>query len=54
VGDGLESDVLGAELYGLDSVWLGPAEGVPGDRRPTHRIAHLAELPDILARARAR
>lgn len=51
VGDSLTSDVAGGVAYGIETVWVAPAE-VPGPEEgspaPTHRIASLHELPPLL------
>lgn len=51
VGDSLTADIAGAEAFGLTTVWFAPP-GTPGpgagDPVPTHRIARLHELPQLL------
>lgn len=51
VGDSLSADIAGADAFGLDTVWFAPPGApAPGDDDPvpTHRIAHLHELPPLL------
>lgn len=49
VGDSLTSDVAGGAAYGLETVWVAPADVPdPDPPRPTHRISHLRELPPLL------
>ena len=48
VGDTHAEDVVGARAAGLDVVWLAPATAPDADPRPTHRIAHLGALADLL------
>lgn len=49
IGDRLETDILGAHNFGIDSVWFNPS-GLPiGKNKPAkHTIKHLAELRKIL------
>ena len=49
VGDSLQSDILGANRYGIRSVWLNPG-GAPNDTgvTPDHEISNLRELLEIL------
>lgn len=45
IGDRLETDVLGANNYGLSSCWYNPEKKVnQTDISPTFEIAHLSEL----------
>ena len=50
VGDTLESDVLGANRFGIDSCWLqhSDVEGTK-DIEPTYTVSSLYELADLLA-----
>ena len=49
VGDSLTSDIAGGAAYGLETVWVAPADlPDPAGPRPTHRIADLRELPPLL------
>ncbi|MFY8300619.1 pyrimidine 5'-nucleotidase [Pseudoalteromonas sp. SS15] len=50
VGDTLESDVLGANRFGIDSCWLQHA-GVEGKEgiKPTYTVSSLYELAELLA-----
>lgn len=45
VGDSLTSDIKGACLSGLDSVYIGADEG---EYAPTYTISHISELREIL------
>lgn len=47
VGDGLEADILGAMVAGLDTVFFNP-EKIPHDSVPTWEIESLSELKNIL------
>ncbi|WP_100330065.1 HAD family hydrolase [Bacillus xiapuensis] len=49
VGDNLSTDILGATLTGMDSVWIDHGDGkeVEG-AKPTYVIKHLRELPEIV------
>ena len=54
VGNQLNTDILGAEAFGIETVWLsGPAyrsdDDLPCDARPTHTIETLSELPGLIA-----
>lgn len=45
IGDRLETDVLGAHNYGIDSCWFNPhGHGITGDVAPKYHIRHLSEL----------
>lgn len=54
IGDRLETDILGANRFGVDSVWfnrsgIAPANSVSQDTpTPTHQIRHLRELKELL------
>ena len=57
VGNQLNTDIAGAEAFGIRTVWLsGPAyrsaDDFPCDARPTHTIEGLTELPALLQRLR--
>lgn len=49
VGDGLETDILGANRAGIDSLWYDP-EGLPltGPAVPTHIAGSYGELLELL------
>jgi putative hydrolase of the HAD superfamily len=47
VGDTHADDVVGALAAGLDVAWLAPSDAA-GDPPPTHRIAELGSLLDLL------
>jgi FMN phosphatase YigB (HAD superfamily) len=55
VGDEIETDVLGAQAFGMRAVWLnrGGAE-VPEGVRPDAVISTLEPLPDLVDRLLAR
>lgn len=58
VGNQLNTDVAGAEGFGIATVWLsGPdyrsADDAPGGATPRHTIQTLAELPALLQRIRS-
>lgn len=49
VGDRLDADILGANRFGIDSVWFNPGRlANETQARPTHEIASLAELLRLL------
>ncbi len=49
IGDRWEADILGAHLFGVDSVWFNPQKkDRPEDPAPTFEIQHLSELKEIL------
>lgn len=49
IGDRLETDVLGAANYGIDSCWFNPeAREVTGEVTPRYDIRHLSELKNLL------
>ncbi len=49
VGDRLETDILGAAAFGVDSCWFNP-HGLPNltQVKPTYEINHLSELERLL------
>jgi FMN phosphatase YigB (HAD superfamily) len=58
VGNQLNTDIAGAEAYGIRTVWLSaPAhrsrDDAPCNARPTHTIGTLGELPALVQRLRA-
>ena len=58
VGDQLNTDIAGAEAFGIRTVWLsGPAyrsdDEVPCDASPTYAIHTLHDLPALLQRVLA-
>ena len=48
VGDTHAEDVVGARAAGMDVAWIAPPGAPDADPRPTHRIAHLGELADLV------
>jgi HAD superfamily hydrolase (TIGR01509 family) len=57
IGNQLNTDVAGAEAFGIRTVWLsGPehrsADDTPGSASPTHTIGTLYDLPALLQRLR--
>ena len=49
IGDSLTSDIKGANLYGLDSVWFNPTHQPNTIRlKPTYEIEHLLRLEAIV------
>jgi putative hydrolase of the HAD superfamily len=48
VGDTHAEDVVGARAAGMDVAWLAPPDAADGEPPPTHRIAGLVELADLL------
>lgn len=50
IGDSLSSDITGGHMAGIDSCWFNPEKlDNPLTVEPTYEIAHLSELPGILA-----
>lgn len=50
IGDSLTSDITGGHLAGIDSCWFNPDKlDNPLSVEPTYEIAHLSELPGLLA-----
>jgi FMN phosphatase YigB (HAD superfamily) len=50
IGDRMETDILGAHNFGLDSCWFNPAQSPrPDGPAPRFEIKHLAELKNILS-----
>lgn len=47
IGDGLDTDVLGARKAGFHQVFFNP-QGLKHEETPSHEISHLRELMDIL------
>ena len=48
IGDSLSSDIDGAAVFGLDSVWFTPVPADAKGRTPTYTIHELTELLGIL------
>jgi FMN phosphatase YigB (HAD superfamily) len=49
IGDRWEADILGAHLFGVDSVWFNPQKkDRPAGPAPTFEIQHLSELKKLL------
>ena len=49
IGDRLETDILGAHAFGLDSCWYNPQQTKHQESfAPTYEIKHLSELRTIL------
>jgi len=58
VGNQLNTDVAGAESFGIRMVWLSgsayrSSDDAPSDARPTYTIETLRELPALVKRLRA-
>jgi FMN phosphatase YigB (HAD superfamily) len=58
VGNQLNTDIAGAEAFGIRTVWLsGPAyrsdDDAPCDASPTYTIRTLDDLPALLRRVHA-
>lgn len=51
IGDRLETDILGAKNFGLDSCWFNP-DKTPGDTEilANYEISHLSELQNLLSK----
>lgn len=50
VGDRLETDIAGAQLFGVDACWFNPQhEPIPAENPPRYVIQKLMELPVALA-----
>lgn len=49
VGDGLDTDILGANRVGIDSIWYNPErQPLSGPARPTHTAADYDELAALI------
>jgi putative hydrolase of the HAD superfamily len=49
IGDRLETDILGAQAFGLDSCWFNPHQVKhQSEFIPTYEIKHLSELREVL------
>jgi FMN phosphatase YigB (HAD superfamily) len=49
VGDGLATDILGANNAGLDSIWYNPqGQRLTGPARPTWTVGNYGQILDIL------
>lgn len=49
IGDRLETDIMGADSFGIDTCWYNPKSlNNPYDVRPKYEIKHLSELIDIV------
>lgn len=48
VGDDFESDILGADAVGIDTVWVADESSAESGNPPTHHIASMMELPSLL------
>ena len=48
VGDRLETDILGANLFGVDSCWLNPNGKSADQIQPRYEIQNLFQLRDLL------
>lgn len=49
IGDSLTSDIAGGRNFGIDTCWYNPHRNRPeGGSRPTHEVASLRELTDLL------
>lgn len=49
IGDRLETDILGANLFGVDSCWLNPDQKVSDQIKPKYEIQNLSMLRSITA-----
>jgi 2-haloacid dehalogenase len=51
VGDRLDADILGANRFGIDSVWFNPGRlGNASEAVPDHEVGHLDEVVPALRR----
>jgi 2-haloacid dehalogenase len=49
IGDRMETDILGAHKFGLDSCWFNPQETKhESEFAPTYEIKHLSQLHDVV------
>lgn len=48
LGDSLTSDIAGANVAGIDSIWLNRNNLAPGDVKPTYTVSTLPEAAIIL------
>ena len=49
IGDSLETDIKGAQAFGLDQVWFNPSGADPKGIVSTYEVKSLAELSRLLA-----
>jgi len=49
IGDSLNSDIIGAINYGLDSVWLNNHGKTSGDLNPTHEVRNVKEIMGLFS-----
>jgi len=50
IGDNLNADILGGNLYGIDSCWYNPEKQIlSGDIKPTHEVHSFIELEKLLS-----
>jgi YjjG family noncanonical pyrimidine nucleotidase len=52
VGDSLSSDIQGGTNYGIDTCWYNPEGAAPDGVMPTHVIARLGQLPELVSTGR--
>lgn len=48
IGDDFESDVLGADAVGIDTIWVSEKSPPESENSPTHQISTMEELPSLL------
>lgn len=49
IGDRLETDILGAHKFGVDSCWFNPQGEKSGSEvKPTYEIKHLSQLREVI------
>ena len=48
IGDNLDADILGAQNFGMDTVFVNHVEAVSDYVEPTYTVTHLQQLEDFL------
>lgn len=48
IGDRLETDIVGARNFGLDTCWFNPSKQSSHEIKPTYEIDHLSQLLNIV------
>lgn len=49
IGDRLETDIAGAQNFGVDSCWFNPTKQISTQLKPTYEIQHLSQLIKMIS-----